>query len=337
MIDICIAEPVHEPALHRLRQFPDLRVHIINSGEEDVWAIPEPIVGSTKILFASTPPTNLADAKNLRLLQIASAGYSQLFGLGLETRGVHVCNAAGVFDVPIAEWNIAMIVNLSRDLRAMIRNQDAGRWDRDSRFQHEVSGSTVGLWGYGGIARETARLCKAMGLHIHVLARQKPAPRLNQFVVKGRGDAEAILPDRVFLETEKAEFLAGLDFLIVAMPLTKRTQGLIGEVDLRMLPATAFVLNPARGPIIQEAALLKALREKWIAGAALDTHYYYPMPPEHPLWSMPNVIMTPHISGSSQTQTFAQRIWDIFLANVDRLVFNQPLLNELSTHQLQGY
>ena len=107
----------------------------------------------------------------LRLVQIASAGYTQLVGIGLPARGIRACNALGVFDVPIAEWNIAMMVNLLRDLRGMIRNQEHGVWDRDRRFQRELRGLTVGFWGYGGIARETARLAKALGMHVHVLTR----------------------------------------------------------------------------------------------------------------------------------------------------------------------
>jgi phosphoglycerate dehydrogenase-like enzyme len=111
---------------------------------------------------------------------------------------------------------------------------------------------------------------------------------------------------------------------------------LIGEHELRALPRHAFLLNPARGPIIQQDALLRALRENWIAGAALDTHYQYPMPPDHPLWAFPNVTFTPHISGSSLSPNFKTRLWDIFLSNLERFTSGGPLLNELSVSQLNG-
>ena len=120
------------------------------------------------------------------------------------------------------------------------------------------------------------------------------------------------------------------------MPLTKTNQGIVGEKELRALPRTAFLLNPARGPLVQERALLKALREGWIAGAALDTHYAYPLPSSHPLWQFPNVILTPHISGSAQSPRFLDRIWDIFVQNVERWLSGQSLLNELSLLQLRG-
>ena len=121
-----------------------------------------------------------------------------------------------------------------------------------------------------------------------------------------------------------------------ALPLTQSTEGIVGEQELRALPRTAYLLNPARGPIIQQAALLQALREGWIAGAALDTHYEYPMPPDHPLWQMPNVIMTPHIAGSSLSQFFVRRNWDIFLGNLDRYLSGKTLVNELTPEQLDG-
>jgi phosphoglycerate dehydrogenase-like enzyme len=109
---------------------------------------------------------------------------------------------------------------------------------------------------------------------------------------------------------------------------------MVAETELRSLSKSAFVLNPARGPLILEAALLKALREGWIAGAALDTHYYYPMPADHPLWHFPNVILTPHISGSDSSPHYRERIGEILTQNVRRLTSGHTLLNELSPAQL---
>ena len=102
------------------------------------------------------------------------------------------------------------------------------------------------------------------------------------------------------------------------------------------MPAHAFVLNPARGPLIGEQALVAALREGRIAGAALNTHYQYPLPPEHPLWQLPNVILTPHISGSTRNSYFKTRLWDIVHENARRFVSGEPLLNELTPRQIDG-
>jgi phosphoglycerate dehydrogenase-like enzyme len=132
---------------------------------------------------------------------------------------------------------------------------------------------------------------------------------------------------------QEREFLAGLDFLVLALPHTRQSDGMIGAEQLRTLPRTAFLLNPARGPIIQEAALLRALAEGWIAGAALDTHFAYPLPPEHPLWRMPHVILTPHVSGADHSRDFPARIGDLFAQNVVRYREGRPLLNELTDQE----
>ena len=119
------------------------------------------------------------DMADLKLMQLSTVGYEHLRHLGLADRPLRVCNARGVFDTAIAEWNLAMMVNLIRDLRGMIRNQEQAVWERAARFQQEIRGRVVGLWGYGGIGRETARLAKAFGLTVHVLTRsgRRAAPR----------------------------------------------------------------------------------------------------------------------------------------------------------------
>ena len=290
--------------------------------------------GTPKSICGPSLPANLNEARSLELIQITSAGYNQLLGLGLIEKGIRVCNASGVHDPVIAEWNVAMMVNLARNLREMIRHQEGGIWERREDYQREIRNLTVGLWGYGGIARSTSRLCKALGMQVYALTRKGAGSRDGQYCESGTGDQEGRLPDRVFLSDQRDEFLSQLDFLILCVPLNRETQGMVGEHELSILPRRAFILNPARGPLIQEAALLKALREEWIAGAALDTHYQYPLPSDHPLWRLPQVIMTPHISGSTASPHFKRRLWDLFVHNVRRHLSGQTLLNELTQKQL---
>jgi phosphoglycerate dehydrogenase-like enzyme len=333
---ILIDMPVHAASLERLRALPEVAVEVLDPADE-ARELPVATIADKHVLFCSIPPTNVADMAALEFVQIGSVGYSQLYGLGLEQRGVRACNARGVFDVPIAEWNIAMMIALLRDLRGMIRNQEQGVWDRSARFQQELRGRTVGLWGYGGIGRETARLAQALGMRVHACARRGVGPRTDTYRVPGTGDPEGKLPDAVFTAGQELEFLSGVDFLVLAMPLTPESEGIVGERELQALPEGAYILNPARGPLIQEAALLEALRSGRLGGAALDTHYHYPMPADHPLWQFPNVIMTPHISGSSAGTHFPARVWDVFVQNVARLLAGEPLLNELSREQLAGH
>lgn len=335
-IKVLIDVPVQPDALKALEATGKFTFEVIDPPEEKARSLDVERIADAEVLFCSIPPTNFAEMKAVKWVQISSTGYTQLFDHKLHERGIRATNGRGCFDVPIAEWNVAMLVNLARDMRQLIRNQEAAVWDRGAVFQREIRGMTVGIWGYGGIGRETTRLAQAMGLNVHVFARHGVGPRGDVYHVPGTSDPEGVLPDKVFRSGEEMAFLSGLDFLILALPLTKNTEGLIGERELRALPDHAYILNPARGPIIQEQALIKALDEKWIAGAALDTHYHYPMPPEHPLWKMPNVIMTPHISGSSLSPNFLTHLWDIFSINVQRYADGQPLLNALTPEQLAG-
>ena len=334
-IQVLVDANLAQDDLQQLREREGLCVTVADPVVETESVVrPAQLIADVQFLLCSYLPRNLSDMRQLKLLQLASSGYSQIQGLGLSTRGVHVCNARGVNDTAIAEWNVAMMINLSRSLPRMLKNQELHVWDRANVFQTEIHGTTVGIWGYGGIGRQTARLCKALGLKVHVLVRSEIGPIRNRYCVPDLGDTHGILPDRVFPINECAEFLKTLNFLILCLSLNSATEGIVGEDELRALPKSAFVLNPARGPLIQQTALLHALREGWIAGAAIDTHHQYPMPSEHPLWSFENVILTPHITGSSGSTHFTSRLASLFSQNIDRLLSDQPLLNELSPYEL---
>jgi phosphoglycerate dehydrogenase-like enzyme len=321
-------------AVTRLRALPGVELHCFEPAHQ-ACERPRELLAAADLLITKYPPLNLDQAINLKAMQLATVGFEHLAHLNLAERSFTVCNARGMFDTAIAEWNLAMMINLTRDLRGMIRRQDRGVWERAPAFQQEIRGKTVGLWGYGGIGRETARLARCLGLTVHVMARRPVGPRRGDFTPEGTGDPEGALPHQVFLAGQEREFLGGLDFLILALPRTRATTGMIGERELRALRAAAFILNPARGPIIQEAALIQALREGWIAGAALDTHYHYPMPADHPLWSFPNVIMTPHISGADRSTRFPVLMGELCVENVARLQAGRELLNIVSRDDLR--
>jgi phosphoglycerate dehydrogenase-like enzyme len=324
--------PLDEATVRRLESLPAVTVCLLPRHKED-WHLPDEFLREAEVLLCKLPPRNLDAIPGLKFIQLTTVGYEHLRDRGLGDRPLGVCNARGVFDTAIGEWNLAMMVNLVRDLRAMVRNQVQARWERAPHFQQEVRGRVAGLWGYGGIGRETARLAKAFGMTVHGLTRTGVKPRHNAYTQPGTGDPEGRLPDRAFVAGQEREFLAGLDFLVLALPHTRQSDGMVGEEQFRALPRTAFLLNPARGPILQEAALLRALEEGWIAGAALDTHFAYPLPPEHPLWRFPNVILTPHISGADKSRNFPARMADLFVQNVTRYLDGRPLLNAITPQE----
>ncbi len=247
MPHIFIDVPIHAAGLASLQALAGVTIDVWEQPEEKARALPAERLRAADVLFCTYPPTNFADLQNVRWIQIASTGYAQLFGLDLAARGILASNGRGCFDVPIAEWNMAMMVNLARDLRSMIRNQDAAVWDRSASFQREIRGMTVGIWGYGGIGRETARLARVFGMQVSVLTRGGAIPsRKDVYAVPGTGDPEGIHPHHLFRAGEELAFLRDLDFLVVAMPLTPATEGVIGERELRALPRTACVLNPEK-------------------------------------------------------------------------------------------
>jgi phosphoglycerate dehydrogenase-like enzyme len=326
--------PLDPASRRRLEMLPGVTLRELPPHKKG-WELPDNLVRGAEVLLCKFPPQNFAAMPDLQVIQLSTVGYDHLRDLRLGEWPGRVCNARGLFDTAIGEWNLAMMVNLVRDLPGMFRNQQRAAFERAERFQQEVRGRVVGLWGYGGIGRETARLAKAFGMTVHALTRSGVRPRVNTYVLPGTGDPEGVLPDRVFVAGRERDFLAGLDFLVLALPHTRQSEGLVGEAELRALPRTAFLLNPARGPIVREQALLAALREGWIAGAALDTHFAYPLPPAHPLWGMPNVILTPHVSGADRSRHFPARMGDLLGQNVERYLAGRPLLNEITREEWQ--
>ncbi len=329
------AEPFLIPFSGKAPVVDELEIRMMpNALPGQIW--PDDEADRVEIIFATHPPANLSSFKNLKWIQIESAGYSHLFQFGLDQTSIMVTNARGIFDAPIAEWGMGMMVNLVRDLRTLVRNQEARIWDRSAKFTCELRGKTVGFWGYGGIGRQTARLAKAFDMNVHVLSRMGKKSRSDSTCKPGTGDSDGSLPDRYFSEDQKFEFLRGLDFLVLALPLTAKTEGMVGDEELRALPKGAFVLNPARGPIIQESALLNALRTGHLGGAALDTHYHYPLWPDHPLWTFPNVILTPHIAGTTFSPNYQKDLMEVFRTNVSRYLAGETLLNRIAAEDLKA-
>jgi phosphoglycerate dehydrogenase-like enzyme len=299
--------------------------------------LPAELIADADIIFCELPPENFDDFKRLRWIQVCSSGYAQLVPLPLVQRNIIATNGTGNYDIPIAEWTIMMTLVWHRNLLDVLENQRHKRFDRDAHFQHELRGSIMGIIGYGGIGRQTARLAKGMGLRVHVLTRTGTTPpRELKFCEAGTGDPEGKLPDRVSALGDIDAFLSELDYLVLAIPHIPMNENLINEARLRHLKPSAVLINPARGALIDNTALLRALNEGWIRGASLDTHVEYPIPASYPFWNAPNVIVTPHISGHSATDRFVERAFRIFSENLSRFQNGNPLLNRLSSRQLAG-
>lgn len=254
------------------------------------------------------PVERLAQAKRLRWIQLTSAGAEQLLpardGLGdivvTNTRGIHV-------DL-MADYALGVLVMLQWDFPRMLRDQQARIWNQ--RLALPLAGQTLGVVGAGAIGGEISRRAAAFGMDVLAIKRTPGAVD---------GAREVLTADRL------REALPRCDFVILVVPVTAATRGMMGVAELRAMKRTAFLVNIARGSVVDEPALITALREGVIAGAALDVFDEEPLPADSPLWTLPNVILTPHVAG--EPADYARRVAGVFLDNVARWRRHEPLRN----------
>jgi len=248
-----------------------------------------------------TPPELPELAPQMRWLHTPFAGVERLFELGLIGRGYLVTNGSGPAAKPIAEWVMMMLLMFAKRQPEHFRNQLARAWRRQEGF--ELTGKTLGIVGLGAIGQEAARLARAFGMRVIGIRRSATAPRENS------DNADLVLPP-----AELPRLLAESDFVLLSAPATTETRALIDAEALARMRPGSYLLNVARGTLVDEAALIAALESGHLAGAALDVFVHEPLPSDSPLWSLPNVIITPHDSPASQF--FPQRVIDLFISNL---------------------
>jgi phosphoglycerate dehydrogenase-like enzyme len=220
-------------------------------------------------------------------------------------------NASGVHAIPISEHILAFLLAFARRLPEAIRSQTRREWQREGRPVFELAGKTIVIVGLGAIGARTAEIAAGLGMRV-LGVRRDPT-------LKPPGVAEMLGPDRLH------EALPQADFVVLTVPLTPATGRMIGEAELRLMKPSAYLVNIGRGKTVDETALARALREKWIAGAGLDVFETEPLPADSPLWDMENVIITAHYSGL--TPRYTERAMGIFLDNLRRYVAGAPLRN----------
>ncbi len=266
------------------------------------------------------PPDVQAEILSLptvRWVHAASAGVDHALGDTLREHPATLTNARGVFDGPIAETVLSYMLMIAKRMPAFLRQQQEHRWHK-LKLQ-ELTGLRVGLVGLGHIGSEIAQRCQAFGMQV-IATRRHPE----------RGDPYV---DQMLPPEQLDQLLAAADFVVVALPLTEETRHIIGAEQLREMRADAWLINIARGAIIDTSALLHALREGWIAGAALDVFDEEPLPEDSPFWDMENVIITPHNSWS--TPHVLEREARLFLDNLRRYLRDEPLRNVVD--KARGY
>lgn len=266
----------------------------------------------------------LARAPRLVWVHSATSGVERALTPAARERGVVVTNARGVFSRPIAEYVLMMILSVSRRLPQLLELQRERTWQPLEGA--ELRDVTVGIVGLGSIGRAVGALATAFGCRV-VAVRRRPddeAAMADDAAAEGRPLGEAML-DRVGGPETLPELLAESDFIVLAAPLTAETQDMMDDRTLAMVKPGAWLINVARGRLIDERALLRALRDGPLGGAVLDTFREEPLPPTSPFYEMPNVIVTPHTAWSSGR--VLDRSVELFCDNLRRFAAGEELLN----------
>jgi phosphoglycerate dehydrogenase-like enzyme len=279
----------------------------------DADGLAEAVHGAQALLlwdFFSTAVRDIwADADRLEWIHITAAGVDTLLFDELRDSDVLVTNARGVFDRPLAEYVLGAVIAFAKDSLTSFDLQRRHEWRH--RETRSITGATALVVGTGGIGREIAKLLKAAGLEVRGAGRRAVAgdPDFGEIIESANLAAEA----------------GWCDHLILAAPLTPATRGLVNAQVLGAMKPDAHLVNIARGPMVDESALLDALARRRIGGATLDVFDTEPLPPGHPLWDAPNVTITAHMSADALgwRETLAAQ----FVTNVRRWLAGQPLLN----------
>lgn len=302
---------MNEQNLDRIRKAaPDSNIILMKNKEDWLRQKPE-FADRINVVFGLRPFLWHKEMPNLVWCQQTGAGANWLLDMpDVVESDLILTNASGVHAIPIAEHILALMLSLSRCVHLNIRSQTERKWDRRGEVL-ELDGATMGIIGLGAIGEKTAE--KARALNMRVLGLRRNPERSSPFVEKIFG------PDGLH------ELLSQSDWVVLTAAMTSETKGLIGEAEFRAMKDTAFIINIARGPIIQEQAMIKALRERLIAGAGLDVFETEPLPEESPLWGMENVVITPHYAGA--TPKYMDRLLDIFTENLRLFQAGEPLIN----------
>jgi phosphoglycerate dehydrogenase-like enzyme len=252
-------------------------------------------------------------AGKVKWIHSLAAGLENLLFPELIDSPVTITNARGVFKGSLAEFVIAGMLYFYKHIRRLVENQRAHRWD-DFKVDW-LRGKTMGVVGYGEIGRECARLAKALGMKIYAVRRK---PDLS---------ADDPIADRVFAATELKAMLKEVDVVLAAAPLTPETRHMVGEPEFQVMKSSAIIINVGRGPVIDQAALIRALQQKRVAAAALDVFEREPLPEDHPFWDMENVLISPHCADRTHDPDWLDLSAQCFVENFRRYVAGQPLLN----------
>jgi phosphoglycerate dehydrogenase-like enzyme len=334
-IPVLITVDMPDALLDRLRAVsPHIEIDLLPTGDASEFS--EEQLGEMEVLYTRQALPEPEQVPNLRWIQFHWSGIDAFVDQSLLRSEMIVTTLSGAAVPQVAEFALTMMMSLGHHMPNMMEDQREKVWadNRFTRFRpQELRGSTVGIVGYGNIGREIARICQALGAQVLATKRDLKTLDAGGYVLEGLGDSEADIPERLYPPQALPSMASECDFLVLTVPLTPETRGLVNAKVFESMKDTAYLIDVSRGGVVDQGALVEALREEAIAGAALDVYPVEPLPESSPLWELPNVILSPHVAGTSGQ--YLERAADLFAENLRRYVANEPLLNRYDSKR--GY
>ncbi len=295
-------------------KFPEVRVTFARERKEMLRHL-----GETEVLYAWwLAEKYFAEAGRLKWLHTPFTGVDDVLHRSIVESPIRVTCSRGVASAALADHAMGMVLGFSRGLARAIQERAPGKWDRERFFLEEpipveLDGKVLGILGYGSIGREVARRGRGFGMRIHAYRRN---------LTREESDV-----DRLFGPPDLGEFLGSVDYLVVTLPLTRATEGILNEEALARMKPGACLINIARGKLIREEALVRALESGRLSGAGLDVFVEEPLPESSPLYRLPGVILTPHTGGLHPH--YLDRATSLFIVNLGRYLKGESLLHEV--------
>lgn len=312
----------------------DPRLDIVFEGADSFeWsaALDDP---ELEVLFANHPPPDLTRFPRLRWIQMASAGLDAFIHNDPWGRGITLTNGSGIHAVHMAEYVLGAVMLWAQRLEARLANRVTRHWDREFASEHlrgrRLRGRTVAIVGYGSLGREVARVLDALGMRIFAIKADPSVLVDRGWREPGTGDPDGVIPEHIAGPDQLAAVVAEADVVVLTLPATPRTMGMVDRAALTAMRPHALLVNVGRGGLVDQDALIELLATRRIGGAVLDVTTPEPLPPDGPLWGLPDTLVTPHLSAWGDEDALWHTAALLFAENLGRYVRSEPLLNVTS-------
>jgi len=327
-VHVLITVAFPEPLVSILREISP-RLRLVVHPARRAGDVPAELWAQAEVLYTDSVLPEPSQAPNLRWVQFHYAGIDHALQAPiLQKPDLQITTLSGAAASQVAEHVLLMMLALGHHLPEIFAYQRRAEWPTD-RWERlaplELRESTAGVVGYGSVGREVARLLKPFGVTLLATKRDVMHPEDEGYTRPGLGDPSGELFTRLYPIQALHSMLRACDFVVICLPLTPQTRGIINAEALAAMKPTAYLIDVSRGGVVDSLALLNALQGRRIAGAALDVFPEEPLPPDSPFWKLPNVIITPHVAGISRH--YLQRAAELFAENLRRYLSGGVLLN----------